>query len=95
MTHDIPPNSTLGAPLFAPFAPETAVHKQQQPGHQNSSPDTRWFTIGKAVRQDEAAADVAIVYAVERDWLIAEGYPPHSIAITWEGITLLKRRGME
>jgi hypothetical protein len=28
MTHDIPPNSTLGASLFAPFAPETAVHKR-------------------------------------------------------------------
>ncbi len=30
-------------------------------------------TIAKAVGQDEATADMAIAYAVERDWLIAAG----------------------
>ena len=34
--------------------------------------------IAQAVGLDEATADVAIVYAVERDWLIAEGNPPHA-----------------
>jgi hypothetical protein len=51
--------------------------------------------IGPAVGQDEATADMAIAYAVERDWLIAAGSPPHSICLTDEGrilsAALLKR----
>jgi hypothetical protein len=42
-------------------------------------------SIGPAVGQDEATADMAIAYAVERDWLIAAGNPPHSICLTDEG----------
>jgi len=42
-------------------------------------------TIAKAVGQDEATADMAIAYAVERDWLIAAGNPPHSICLTDDG----------
>jgi hypothetical protein len=42
-------------------------------------------TIGKAVGIDEANADGAIAYAVERNWLIAEGNPPHSICFTESG----------
>jgi hypothetical protein len=42
-------------------------------------------TIAKAVGQDEAAADAAIAYAIERDWLIAAGNPPHSICLTDAG----------
>src|SRR5450631_2863547 len=38
--------------------------------------------IGPAVGQDEATVDAAIAYAVERDWLIAAGNPPHSICLT-------------
>src|SRR5260370_21250761 len=38
--------------------------------------------IGPAVGQDEAAVDAAIAYAVEQDWLIAEGNPPHSMCLT-------------
>jgi hypothetical protein len=41
--------------------------------------------IGPAVGQDEAAVDAAIAYAVERDWLIAAGNPPHSICLTDAG----------
>jgi hypothetical protein len=41
--------------------------------------------IGPAVGQDEAAVDAAIAYAVERDWLIAAGSPPHSICLTDAG----------
>jgi hypothetical protein len=41
--------------------------------------------IGPAVGQDEATADMAIAYAVERDWLIAAGNPPHSICLTDAG----------
>jgi hypothetical protein len=48
--------------------------------------------IGEAVGIDEAAADVAIVYAADRDWLIAEGNPPHSICFTESGRTLFDRR---
>jgi hypothetical protein len=36
---------------------------------------------GKAVGIDEATADVAIAYAVERHWLIAEGNPPIAFAL--------------
>ena len=39
-------------------------------------------TIGKAVGIDEPTADAATAYAVERDQLIAEGNPPHSICLT-------------
>jgi hypothetical protein len=39
-------------------------------------------TIGEAIGIDEAAADVAIV---QRDWLIADGNPPHSICLTDAG----------
>jgi hypothetical protein len=42
----------------------------------------------KAVGIDEAAADVAIVYAVEKGWLLAEGNPPHSICLTDDGRVL-------
>jgi hypothetical protein len=52
-------------------------------------------TIAKAVGIDEAAADVAIVYAVEKGWLLAEGNPPHSICLTDDGRVLspaLRRR---
>ena len=41
--------------------------------------------IGPAVGQDEATADMAIAYAVERGWLIAAGSPPHSICLTDDG----------
>jgi hypothetical protein len=41
--------------------------------------------IGPAVGQDEATVDAAIAYAVERDWLIAAGNPPHSICLTDAG----------
>jgi hypothetical protein len=41
--------------------------------------------IGPAVGQDEAMTDMAIAYAVQRDWLIAAGNPPHSICLTDEG----------
>jgi hypothetical protein len=44
--------------------------------------------IGPAVGQDEATADMAIAYAVERDWLIAAGNPPHSICLTDDGRSL-------
>jgi hypothetical protein len=51
--------------------------------------------IGPAVAQDEATVDAAIAYAVEQDWLIAAGSPPHSICLTDDGrtlsATLLKR----
>ena len=40
--------------------------------------------IAQAVGRDEATAEVAIVYAVEKGWLIAEGSPPHSICLTDE-----------
>jgi hypothetical protein len=49
-------------------------------------------TFGKAVGLDEAAADVAIVYAVAQGWLIAEGNPPHSICLTESGRALVDRR---
>jgi hypothetical protein len=41
--------------------------------------------IAQAVGRDEATAEVAIVYAVEKEWLIAEGNPPHSVCLTDEG----------
>jgi hypothetical protein len=40
---------------------------------------------GPAVGQDVATVDAAIAYAVERDWLIAAGNPPHSICLTDAG----------
>jgi hypothetical protein len=40
-------------------------------------------TIGKAVGINEATADVAIAYAVEKGWLIAEGNPPHSVSLIY------------
>jgi hypothetical protein len=49
-------------------------------------------SIGPAVGQDEATADMAIAYAVERDWLIAAGSPPHSICLTDDGRMLIYRR---
>jgi hypothetical protein len=42
-------------------------------------------TIAKAVGQDEAAADATIAYAIERDWLIGGGNPPHSTCLTDAG----------
>jgi hypothetical protein len=48
--------------------------------------------IGPAVGQDEATADMAIAYAVERDWLVVAGSPPHSICLTDDGRVLVDRR---
>ena len=44
--------------------------------------------IAQAVGRDEATAKVAIVYAVEKGGLIAEGNPPHSLCLTDEGRNL-------
>jgi hypothetical protein len=41
--------------------------------------------IGEAVGIDEAAADVAIAYAIGKDWLTGGGRPPHSICLTDDG----------
>jgi hypothetical protein len=41
--------------------------------------------IGEAVGIDEVAADVAIAYAIGKDWLIGGGRPPHSICLTDDG----------
>jgi hypothetical protein len=42
-------------------------------------------TIAEAVSQDQDTADVAIAYAIGKDWLIGEGSPPHSICLTDDG----------
>ena len=47
-----------------------------------------WCTVDSimaAAGVADAAADDAIAYAVERDWLLAEGRPPHSICLTEGG----------
>jgi hypothetical protein len=71
VSHDIPLNPTLGEPLFALWLPKPLFTIEHQPGHS--------LVCGReAVGQDEAAADIAIVY-VEKGWLIAEGNPPHQM----------------
>jgi hypothetical protein len=45
--------------------------------------------IAKAAGLDDA--DAAIAYAVERDWLIAAGNPPHSICLTDDGRVMAAR----
>ena len=34
---------------------------------------------------DYETADAAIVYAIQKGWLIGEGEPPHSVCLTDEG----------
>jgi hypothetical protein len=41
---------------------------------------------------DDAAASQAIAYAVERDWLLTEGQPPHSICLTDAGRIMAQGR---
>jgi hypothetical protein len=65
VSHDIPPNPTLGEPLFALSLPRLLFTIEHQPGHP-------LVCDREAVGQDEAAADIAIVHAVEKGWLIAE-----------------------
>jgi hypothetical protein len=43
-------------------------------------------------RRPSTAADAAIAYAIERDWLIGGGNPPHSICLTESGRALVDRR---
>jgi hypothetical protein len=46
--------------------------------------NTRWpRRSGKRSGINEATADVAIAYAVEKGWLIAEGNPPHSVSLIY------------
>ena len=58
----------------------------------------QWRTvepIATGAGLDDAAASQAIAYAVERDWLLTEGKPPHSICLTDGGRVMaasLKRR---
>ena len=52
-------------------------------------------TIGTALGLAQPAADDAIAFAVARDWLLAEGQPPHSISLAEGGrqmVAKLKRR---
>ena len=50
----------------------------------------RWKSLGDlgAVKADAAG----IAYAVEMDWLIGGGNPPHSICLTESGRALVDRR---
>jgi hypothetical protein len=57
--------SHLGRAFICAFAPETAVHNRTSAG-------APLVCDREAVGQDEAAADIAIVHAVEKGWLIAE-----------------------
>jgi hypothetical protein len=47
--------------------------------------------IARSVALDFKTADKAIAYAVERDWLIAEGTPPPSICLTDEGRQMARK----
>jgi hypothetical protein len=58
----------------------------------------QWRTvepIAAGAGLDDAAASAAIAYAVERDWLLTEGEPPHCISLTDGGRVMaakMKRR---
>jgi hypothetical protein len=58
----------------------------------------QWRTvepIAAGAGLDDAAASQAIAFAVERDWLLAEGSPPHSVCLTDGGRVMaakMKRR---
>ena len=39
--------------------------------------------------------DAAVMLAVLSGWLKAGGDPPHSVAVTWAGVTMLKRLGVK
>ena len=41
--------------------------------------------IAIAATVDDAAADAAIAYAIQKGWLIDHGEPPHSVCLTDDG----------
>jgi hypothetical protein len=49
-------------------------------------------SIGTAAGLDDAAADAAIAYAIDREWLIGEGQPAHSICLIEGGRTVTSER---
>jgi hypothetical protein len=44
--------------------------------------------IARSVALDYETVDAAIVYAIQKGWLIGEGEPPHSVCLTDEGRVL-------
>jgi hypothetical protein len=47
--------------------------------------------IASAAGLDAASTSAAIAQAVERGWLLTEGEPPHSIALTDDGRVMAAR----
>ena len=41
--------------------------------------------VAIAAAVDNAAADAAIAYAIQKGWLIGDGEPPHSVCPTHDG----------
>ena len=41
--------------------------------------------VARSVAFDHGTADAAIVYAIQKGWLIGVGEPPHSVRLTDEG----------
>ena len=41
--------------------------------------------VAIAAAVDNAAADAAIAYAIQKGWLIGDGEPPHSVCLTHDG----------
>jgi hypothetical protein len=52
----------------------------------------RYVCIPIAVMAQSTSTAAGIAYAVERDWLVAAGNPPHSICLTESGRALVDRR---
>jgi hypothetical protein len=38
--------------------------------------------VAIAAAMDDAAADAAVAYAIQKGWLIGDGEPPHSVCVT-------------
>jgi hypothetical protein len=49
-------------------------------------------TLVIAAGMDDAPANAAIAYAIEKGWLIGEGEPTHSVCLTDDGRVLVDRR---
>ena len=48
-------------------------------------------TLVIAAGMDDAPANKAIAYAIEKGWLIGEGQPTHSVCLTDDGRMLVNR----
>ncbi len=90
---DRQPGMARGRPEDIPALVLAVIAKVYELSGRRTQP---WYISRSAVELVDAADAVnsAIYYAEVRGWLVGSGEPPNGVAITADGVELLKELGM-